>query len=109
MSRSESERGFPWTVWIFYHLVRVSTLLAFKMLYRLRVHGAEKLPPEGGVLLASNHGSLMDPVLLGGISSRMVVITLARASLGVEEDLERLHAVLDELASRSARRRQQNS
>lgn len=37
---------------------------------RLQVRGAENVPREGGVLLASNHFSWADPVLLGAVLER---------------------------------------
>jgi 1-acyl-sn-glycerol-3-phosphate acyltransferase len=39
--------------------------LALKCLWRLEMHGLENIPREGGVLLASNHVSLMDPPVVG--------------------------------------------
>ena len=36
-----------------------------RLLFDLKVDGAENLPDHGGALLVSNHQSLLDPVLLG--------------------------------------------
>ena len=40
--------------------------------FRMRVEGAEHLPPSGPVILAANHRSNMDPVLLGAAVRRPV-------------------------------------
>jgi 1-acyl-sn-glycerol-3-phosphate acyltransferase len=40
--------------------------------FRMRVEGAEHLPPSGPVILAANHRSNMDPVLLGAAVKRPV-------------------------------------
>jgi len=45
----------------FLHAV-VRVLVA--VLFPLRVTGADRLPPEGGAILCSNHISLLDPVIL---------------------------------------------
>jgi len=39
---------------------------------RLRVYGRERVPFEGGVVIASNHFSWIDPVVLGAASPRIV-------------------------------------
>jgi len=44
----------------------------FKWFGRLRVIGAEQVPPTGGVLLAPNHSSYADPPLTGVASPRPV-------------------------------------
>jgi 1-acyl-sn-glycerol-3-phosphate acyltransferase len=40
--------------------------------FRMRVQGSEHLPPSGPVILAANHRSNMDPVLLGAAVTRPV-------------------------------------
>jgi 1-acyl-sn-glycerol-3-phosphate acyltransferase len=42
-------------------LLRLGCLLMF----RLRCHGREKVPPTGAILICSNHQSYLDPMLLG--------------------------------------------
>jgi len=41
-------------------------------LFRIRYVGAENLPKEGGALVASNHTSFADSVLVGGACSRFI-------------------------------------
>lgn len=48
-----------------YTLVRALALLALKVLCRLRAEGNEHVPERGGVLLAANHVSYVDPVVVG--------------------------------------------
>lgn len=50
-----------------------------RALYGLAVRGAERVP-EGGVVLAANHASFLDPVVLG-VAVRRRVTFVARASL----------------------------
>ena len=52
----------PHAVWKFLQAIsRIMTTLLFD----LKVYGAHRVPPEGGVLIVSNHQSYLDPVLLG--------------------------------------------
>ena len=48
--------------------------------FRWRVIGAENVPVTGGVILASNHGSFLDPPLVGSGLKRDINY-LARESL----------------------------
>lgn len=41
-------------------------------LWRVRVHGAERIPQDGGCILAANHDSLVDPLVLGLVTHRPV-------------------------------------
>ncbi len=43
---------------------RVAVFLLSKLVYRVRLHGRDNLPDEGGVLLIANHVSFIDGVLL---------------------------------------------
>lgn len=47
--------------WLGWYLCR---FLAFRFC-DLKVEGAERLPPEGGVIIASTHTATLDPVILG--------------------------------------------
>jgi len=50
------------------------------MVFRLRIIGREQIPPDGGVLVLSNHQSHLDPVLVGVASTRQLRF-LARETL----------------------------
>jgi acyl-[acyl-carrier-protein]-phospholipid O-acyltransferase/long-chain-fatty-acid--[acyl-carrier-protein] ligase len=52
--------------------IRFLVWLASLLVYRIRVHGRDNLPPEGGAVIASNHVSWLDGFLLMMISSRPV-------------------------------------
>jgi len=51
-----------------------------RQFFSFRVLHSERIPKEGGVILASNHQSFLDPPLLG-ISCPREIYTLARKSL----------------------------
>lgn len=51
-----------------------------RMCFRLRYYGLENVPQEGGLLLASNHQSFLDPILCG-IKLKRVLCFLARDTL----------------------------
>jgi 1-acyl-sn-glycerol-3-phosphate acyltransferase len=57
----------PWRLAHFLHATVGKFIMA---LYRTRILGAENLPPEGGFVLAGNHVSYLDPVLLWCASAR---------------------------------------
>ncbi|MCL5773900.1 MAG: 1-acyl-sn-glycerol-3-phosphate acyltransferase [Firmicutes bacterium] len=46
--------------------------MVLKIFWRLEVEGAENLPQEGGVLIASNHSSYLDPPVMGASFERQV-------------------------------------
>lgn len=48
-----------------YTLLRLLSILIFKLFFALKVEGRENLPQKGGFILASNHTSYLDPVILG--------------------------------------------
>jgi 1-acyl-sn-glycerol-3-phosphate acyltransferase len=59
--------------WIFFRAL-------YATYFRWRVFGAENVPPTGGVILASNHASFLDPPLVGA-GLRRDINYLARESL----------------------------
>ena len=65
---------------VFYHFCRALVFLVLKVFFRLKVEGQRNIPPEGGVILASNHCSLLDPPLVG-VSSRRPLYFLAKKEL----------------------------
>lgn len=60
LSPATADRA-PWLWKMAQALVRIFTTLAFD----LKVYGVRNIPRQGGVLIVSNHQSLLDPMLLG--------------------------------------------
>lgn len=52
----------------------------FRLFFRYQIEGREHIPREGGVLIAANHASALDPPLLGCASPRQVYF-MAKAEL----------------------------
>ncbi len=50
---------------------------AFKLAFRLTTHGREHVPREGPAILASNHASFLDPILVGICARRPVRFLVA--------------------------------
>ncbi|MCM8792242.1 MAG: 1-acyl-sn-glycerol-3-phosphate acyltransferase [Candidatus Omnitrophica bacterium] len=48
-----------------YYLLRPIAILLCKVLFRIQIKGRENIPKEGAFILASNHLSYLDPVVLG--------------------------------------------
>ena len=63
-----------------YSFLRFPGFILIKLLFRLEVRGRENIPPSGAFILASNHVSYLDPVVLGVASSRPLYF-MARSSL----------------------------
>jgi 1-acyl-sn-glycerol-3-phosphate acyltransferase len=63
-----------------YKLCSTSALLLCKSYFRLRVEGLHNIPKEGGAVLASNHQSFVDILILGGCVPRHVAF-VARDTL----------------------------
>lgn len=63
--------------WVSHYLFWFGCLLWF----RLSRRGQEHIPREGPVVLAANHASFLDPVIMGVVVPRRVVY-VARSSLG---------------------------
>jgi 1-acyl-sn-glycerol-3-phosphate acyltransferase len=66
--------------WMWYEGCRVLVRLAFTYAFQIRYSGQENIPLSGGVLVASNHQSHLDPPLVGGGCKRRMSY-LARDSL----------------------------
>ncbi len=58
----------PW----FYWTVRTLFLTYAKLVLGLRTEGAERVPGQGGVVVAMNHFSSLDPPVLGAALSRAI-------------------------------------
>jgi 1-acyl-sn-glycerol-3-phosphate acyltransferase len=63
-----------------YHLCSIASLCLCKAYFRLRVEGLENIPKSGGAVLASNHQSFIDILILGACSPRHVAF-VARDTL----------------------------
>ena len=50
---------------ILYTIGKVILMPAYKLLYRYKNIGSDNIPKDGGFILACNHLSFSDPVLLG--------------------------------------------
>lgn len=68
------------SVSLFYRLTRWVVRGVLKVYFRWRVLDAHRVPPEGPVILASNHQSFLDPPLVAAALDRRVSF-LARRSL----------------------------
>ena len=53
-------------------MMRFLTWLVIHTIYRVKTDGLEKIPEEGAVILAVNHVSFMDPMIVGGSVRRPV-------------------------------------
>jgi len=73
-------RGRTAKATLFYGFVKSTMWLILKTFFRLRVHGAGNLPREGGVLVASNHQSYLDPVIVT-VAFRRPIAFMARDTL----------------------------
>jgi cytidylate kinase len=64
----------------FYAFMRFLAVVLMRLLFRLEAVGRENIPERGPVLLVSNHSSVLDPPLIGGMSDRQLTY-LAKAEL----------------------------
>ena len=51
---------------------------AFKLAFHLTTHGKEHVPRKGAAILAANHASFLDPILIGMCARRPVRFLVAR-------------------------------
>jgi hypothetical protein len=58
-------RGTPGRTAALYRIVRAVLRGIARSVYHLRVEGTENIPPQGGVILAANHVSALDPFVIG--------------------------------------------
>lgn len=64
----------------FYYIVKFVTWIFMKVYYRMEVYGTENLPKQGSFVIASNHSSHLDPVVIG-VSCPRPVTFMARDTL----------------------------
>lgn len=55
---------------MFYSVIRTVGWLLLKIFWRMEVIGIENVPERGGVIIASNHVSYLDPIVLGASTKR---------------------------------------
>lgn len=55
-----------------YAIARIILTTPLTVLYRIRIYGAENWPVRGPAIIASNHGSNLDPWLLGIVFSGQI-------------------------------------
>jgi 1-acyl-sn-glycerol-3-phosphate acyltransferase len=55
--------SFYWVFWAIFNII-------LRVFYRFEVIGHENIPKEGGVIIASNHISYLDPLVIGSASKR---------------------------------------
>lgn len=77
------ERSFLWKT------LQIPAWIGTKLLFDLKVFGVENVPASGGVLLAANHQSYLDPVLIA-VRLRRPVSYLAKSELFENPHLSRL-------------------
>ena len=54
---------------MFYSVVRFIAWLLIKLFWKLEIKGIENIPKEGALIVAANHTSYLDPVILGAAFS----------------------------------------
>jgi len=55
-----------------YSILRGLAIIVFKIFFTIRIEGKENIPYRGGAILASNHLSYLDPIVLGILVPRRV-------------------------------------
>jgi 1-acyl-sn-glycerol-3-phosphate acyltransferase len=65
--------------WI-YTFFKPIFMVIFKALFGIKIYGAENIPKEAGILLASNHASVIDPIILG-LGARRQLSFMAKQDL----------------------------
>lgn len=57
---------------MFYYIAKAIVWLLLKIFWRMEVIGTENVPERGGVIIASNHVSYLDPLVLGASTKRKI-------------------------------------
>jgi len=57
---------------LWYSLLRGLAIIIFKVFFAVKIRGKENVPLKGGVILASNHLSYFDPIVLGLLTPRKI-------------------------------------
>ena len=64
-----------------YSFTRIILRVLFRVCYRWRLVGVENVPAKGGVLLVSNHTSMLDPPLIGAAIANRTTHIMAKREL----------------------------
>ncbi len=64
-----------------YRIILALAELMLRLFFRLKVKGWKKLPKQGGLLLASNHASYLDPPVIAVAVRRREIHFMARSTL----------------------------
>lgn len=78
----------------FYSFVRGAFGPLFRFLYRIKVHGTENIPEEGGLLICPNHISAMDVIFLTAVTKKRQIRYMAKAELFKIPGLKQLISAL---------------
>jgi len=70
--RPKAQSRKPKAVLMLYPVVRPIVWVVMRVFFRLRVRGARNIPEKGGVLIASNHQSFLDPMVIAAGAMRPV-------------------------------------
>lgn len=65
---------------MFYTVTRFILFLLFKIFFRLKIFGRENFPQNGSLIVASNHASFLDPMIVG-VGAPLKLDYLARDTL----------------------------
>jgi len=57
---------------LWYSLLRGLAIIIFKVFFAVKIRGKENVPLKGGTILASNHLSYFDPIVLGLLTPRKI-------------------------------------
>ena len=64
-----------------HRIAQILALLFLKIFFRLEINGKENLPKKKGFIIASNHISYLDPVIIGGSVLPRKVAFMAKEGL----------------------------
>ncbi len=82
--RLATQQSMSWMQKVWYGFCWLVLGLFFTLLNRLKISGWESIPPGGGVVLASNHVSLFDTLLIPWVNVTKVKFELVRAPAKAE-------------------------
>ena len=63
-----------------YGVLKPIAVALMRLVFRVEVRGADRVPPTGAVLIVSNHVSILDPPFVGGATRRRLCF-MAKAEL----------------------------